>query len=152
MSMLLPVVVALVACKKAETPPADTAVAVVAPAPVAVVAVTEADVGGTWKGTSTPMGSDSVVAKWTQVCAAGTCKGTNEGSKTVVIATYTLAGDSAVGVSKPYANTSMKGTRVIDHWTVHFNGESASGTGAMTLASKPDSTVMAYRFTGTKQH
>jgi hypothetical protein len=159
LSMLLPVVVALVACKKTETPAADTAAAAApvapAPVPVAVVAVTEADVGGTWKGTSSPMGSDSVIAKWTQVCAAGTCKGSSEGNKAVISSTYTLAGDSAVGVSKPYAIPAAKGAKgptIVDHWTVHFKGDSASGTGVMNLASKPDSVVMAYHFTGTKQH
>ena len=157
-SMLLTAVVATVACSKTETPPADTAAAaapVVAPAPAAVVAVTEADVAGTWKGTSSPAGSDSVVAKWTQVCAAGACKGTSEGNPATINSTYTLAGDSAVGVSKPYSNPSLKalkGAKIVDTWIVHFKGDSASGTGAMKLASKPDSVVMAYHFTGTKQH
>ena len=138
MWMLLPVVVAIVACKKTETPAADTAgatAAAVAPAPtpVAAVAVTETGIAGTWKGTSTPMGSDSVVAKWTQVCAAGTCKGTTEGSRVTVVATYTLAGDSAVGVSKPYADPTRKGTKVIDTWIVHFSGDQATGTGGRSL-------------------
>jgi len=154
--MLLPlVVVALVACKKTETPPADTAaVAAVVPepVPVAVVALTEADVGGTWKGTSSPMGSDSVIAKWTQVCAAGTCRGTTEGSPTVAIATYTLSGDSTVGVTKAYSSPAAKGAKIVDTWVVHFKGDTATGTGAMKLASKPDSVVMAYHFTGTRQH
>ena len=127
-SMLLTAVVATVACSKTETPPADTAAAVVAPAPepVAVVAVTEPDVAGTWKGTSSPMGSDSVVAKWTQVCAAGACKGTSEGNPATINSTYTLAGDSAVGVSKPYSNPSLKalkGAKIVDTWIVHFKGE-----------------------------
>lgn len=153
--MLLPlVVVALVACKKTETPPADTAaVAAVAPepVPVAVVALTEADVAGTWKGTSSPMGSDSVVAHWTQVCAAGTCKGSSEGDPAVAMATYTISGDSTVGVTKPYSNKASKGAKIIDTWVVHFKGDTATGTGAMKLASKPDSVLMAYHFTGTRQ-
>lgn len=46
----------------------------------------------------------------------------------------------------------MKGTKVTDHWVVHFtSADNASGTGAFHLASKPDSVVMAYKFTGTKQ-
>jgi hypothetical protein len=44
----------------------------------------------------------------------------------------------------------IKGGKIIDTWIVHFNGESASGTGAMKLAAKPDSVVMAYKFTGSR--
>lgn len=122
-----------------------------APAPAAVVALTDADVTGTWEGTSTPMGSDSVVTHWKQVCGAGKCTGTTtEHPKAAAHATYTVAGDSAVGVSEPYANPDMKGAKVIDTWTVHFSGDNATGTGAMKLASKPDSVVMAYKFTGNR--
>jgi hypothetical protein len=154
---LIPVLFAVMACAKTETPPADTAAAMApAPAPEAAPAmapVTEATVSGTWKGTSKMEGTDSVVSKWTQVCSAGKCKGTSEGSKTTIQTTYTLAGDSAVGVSTPFTDPGMaKGARLIDTWVVHFNGENASGTGAMKLASKPDSVVMRYSFTGSRQH
>ncbi len=151
---LIPVVIALIACAKTETPPADTAAAMAPePAPMAPVAVTEADIAGTWTGTSKAEGSDSVMSKWTEVCAAGKCKGTSEGSKVTVNSTYTLAGDSAVGVTAPFTDPAMmKGARLIDTWIVHFNGENVTGTGAMKLASKPDSVVMRYSFTGSRQH
>ena len=45
----------------------------------------------------------------------------------------------------------MKGARLIDSWVVHFSGDNATGTGAMKLASKPDSVVMRYSFTGSRQ-
>jgi hypothetical protein len=148
--ILLSVAAVAVACaKKEEAPAADTGAAMApAPAPVAV-AVTEADVAGTWQGTSTPMGSDSVVIHWKQVCAAGKCTGTStENPKNTMHSTYTVAGDSAVGVSEPIS--VPKGGKIIDTWTVHFSGENASGTGAQKLASKPDSVVMAYKFTGSR--
>ena len=150
---LIPVVIAVMACAKTETPPADTAAAMAPePAPMAPAAVTEADVAGTWTGTSKAEGGDTTTIKWTQVCAAGSCKGTTEGSKVVANATYTLAGDSAVGTTTPYSNPPMaKGAKIIDTWVVHFNGDNATGTGAMKLASKPDSVVMRYSFTGTRQ-
>jgi hypothetical protein len=148
---LIPVVIAVLACAKTETPPADTAAVMPPPeAPAMAPAVTEADVSGTWKGTSKPEGMDTVVIKWTQVCAAGSCKGTTEGTTRTVQSTYTLAGDSAVGVSTPYADPAAKGAKVIDTWIVHFSGENATGTGAMKLASKPDSVVMRYSFTGSR--
>jgi hypothetical protein len=149
--MIVPVVVAVAACAKTETPAADTAAAMApAVAPAAAPAMTEADVVGTWKGTNMPMGSDSVVAKWTQVCAAGSCKGTVEGSKVTIQAAYTLSGDSAVGVSQPFASPAAKGAKVIDNWVVRVKGDSATGTGAMKLASKPDSVVMRYHFAGSR--
>jgi hypothetical protein len=148
---LIPVVFALMACAKKETPPADTAAAMAPePAPMAPAAVTDADVAGTWTGTSKGEGGDTTTIKWTQVCGAGSCKGTTEGSKVTVNSTYTLAGDSAVGMSTPYDDPGMK-KKVIDTWIVHFNGDNATGTGAMKLASKPDSVLMRYNFTGSRK-
>jgi len=144
--MLGSVVMALVACAKTETPPADTASGGTAMAPAA----TEADVAGTWTGTSTPIGSDSVIAKWTSVCAAGSCKGTSEGSTVTVNWAYTLAGDSSVGVSQPYSDPAVTGGQVIDTWVARVNGDNVTGTGALKLASNPDSVVMRYRFSGSR--
>ena len=153
--ILLSVAAVAVACaKKEEAPPAadTTAAAAPAPAPPAPVAVADADVAGTWTGTSTSMTSDSVISHWTQKCGAGKCEGTSTEDKgTTLHSTYVLAGDSAVGKSLPYTTKGMKGAKVFDTWTVHFSGTNASGTGAMKLASKPDSVVMAYKFTGSKQ-
>lgn len=147
---LIPVLVAVMACAKTETPPADTTAMAPPPDAATVVVLTEAEVAGTWKGTSTPVGSDSVM-RWTQVCGAGSCKGTVEGNPAPINSTYTLAGDSVVGVSQPFTEPSVKGGQVIDTWVVHFSGDNASGTGAMKLASKPDSVVMRYSFTGSRQ-
>ncbi len=148
------VVVAIGACAKTESPPADTAQggAVMAPepAPEMAQAVTEANVAGTWTGTSMPVGSDSVISKWTQVCAAGSCKGTSEGSPLTVKSTYTLAGDSAIGVTESYSEPSLKGGKVIDRWVSRVSGDNVTGTGEMKLASKPDSVVMRYRFSGSR--
>jgi hypothetical protein len=92
----------------------------------------------------------TVVSHWTQVCAAGKCTGTTTESKNTVHSTYTVSGDSVVGVSEPFPVPAMKGAKLIDTWVVHFSGENASGTGAQKLASKPDSVVMAYKFTGSR--
>src|SRR6266478_594008 len=148
--ILFSVAAVAVACAKKEAAPAaDTTAAMApAPAPPAPAAVTDANVSGTWTGTSTPMNSDSVVAHWTQKCGAGKCTGTSAEDKGVTVhSTYVLAGDSAVGTSAPFVSKAMKGAKIIDTWTVHFSGTNASGTGAQKLASKPDSVVMAYKFT-----
>ena len=144
--MLVPVVMGVLACGKTETPPADT----MANATEMSHNITDADVTGTWKGTNMPVGSDSVIGHWTQVCGAGSCKGGEDGSNVVVLSTYTLSGDSAVGVSQPFSDPSIKGGEIIDTWVVHLNGDNATGTGAMKLASKPDSVVMSYHFAGSR--
>jgi hypothetical protein len=143
--ILIPVAAVAFACAKKETPPATDTTAM-APAPA--VTVTDADVAGTWKGSSWMVGTDSLVGTWTQVCGAGACNGGMDTSKVKVKATYTLAGDSAVGESEPMAEPSMKGAKVVDTWIVHFAGDSATGTGAMRLASNRDSVVMRYHFAG----
>ena len=151
---LIPVVVAIVAvmgCSKTEKPPAaDTAMSDAAMAPAAAPAMTEADVAGTWTGTSMPVGSDSVIAKWTQVCAGGSCKGTSEGSTVTTRSAYTLAGDSSVGVTDPYTDPSIKAGKLIDTWVARVNGDNVTGTGAIKLASNPDSVMMRYSFTGSR--
>jgi hypothetical protein len=147
---LIPVVVAVVACAKTEKPAADTTQSVAETAPAAAPAMTEADIAGTWKGTTTPMESDSVLSNWTTVCAAGTCKGTSDRSKVTVTWAYTMAVDSAVGVSQPYSDPSVKGGRVIDTWVARISAGNVTGTGHTNLASKPDSVVMLYRFAGSR--
>lgn len=148
---LIPVVVVALACSKTDAPPADTTLSDVATTtPAMAPALTEADVAGTWTGTSMPAGSDSVLSKWTQVCANGACRGTSEGSAIVLESTYTLSGDSSVGVSKPYSDPSFKGGKLIDTWAGRISGDNVTGTGASKLASKPDSVVMRYRFSGTR--
>lgn len=133
------------ACAKAETPPADSAA-------MATPALTEADVAGTWTGTIMMEGSDSVMAHWTDICGAGTCRlTTQESPKDTVSSTYVIAGDSAVGTSPAYADPQMGGTMVTDHWVARVSGNTVTGTGMMRLADKPDSVVMRYRFTGTRQ-
>jgi hypothetical protein len=133
------------ACAKGEEAPADSAAMAAAPA-----ALTEAEIAGTWTGTAMLEGSDSVFAHWTQVCANGTCRGTStETPKDTIVSTYVLAADSSVGTSAPQSQPGVTGM-VVDHWVVRVSGTQASGTGMMTLADKPDSVVMRYRFTGTK--
>lgn len=135
----------LIACGGSETPPADSAAA--APA-----ALSDADVSGTWTGTLMAEGSDSVLANWTNICAAGTCKLTaSNAPNDTVTSTYTIQADSIVGTSAPYADATMGGTMVTDHWTARVTGNQVTGTGHMNLAATPDSVVMRYRFIGTKQ-
>lgn len=135
----------LIACAGKETPPADSAAA------AAPAALTDTDVAGTWTGTMMPEGSDSIVAHWTQVCGAGTCRGTSQESPgDTSVASYTIAGDSVMGTTQPYADKQMGGAMVVDHWVGRPTGNQVAGTGMITLAAKPDSVLLRYRVVGTK--
>ena len=144
--ILLPLLV--FGCAKSETPKSDSTAMAAAPA----ATLTEADVAGTWTGTAKAAGTDSVISHWTQICSAGTCRGTSqEDMKDTIPSTYTIMGDSAVGQSQPHAVPGMPAGQLVDHWTVHITGGKVTGTGNFTLASKPDSVVARYTFEGTKQ-
>lgn len=136
----------ILACAGAETPPADSAAAATAPA-----ALTDADVSGTWTGTAMLEGTDSIIAHWTQVCSAGTCRGTSqEAPGDTVVSTYVLEADSSRGTTQPYADKSMGGIMIVDSWVARISGNQVTGTGKFTLASKPDSVLASYRIVGTK--
>ena len=136
----------MLACARAETPPADSAAAATTPA-----ALTDADVSGTWTGTAMLEGTDSIIGHWTQVCGAGTCRGTSqEAPGDTVVSTYVLEADSSRGTTQPYADKSMGGTMIVDNWVARISGNQVTGTGRYTLASKPDSVLARYRFVGSK--
>jgi len=143
--VLLPLLV--FGCAKSESPKSDSSAMAAAPA----AALTEADIAGTWTGTAKAAGTDSVISHWTQICAAGTCRGTSqEDLKDTIPSTYAIVGDSAVGQTQPYNAPGMPG-QVVDHWAVHPENGKVTGTGRFTLASKPDSVVARYTIEGTRQ-
>ena len=142
--LLIPI---LFACGKSDTPPADTAVA--AAAAPAVAALTEADIAGKWSGVSTMEAPDTGSVKWTQECAAGSCKGTIDGFKDPVMSTYVISGDSIVG-SSPAMMDPVRKVNVTDHWVVHIRDGKVVGTGMNKLATKPDSVVSRYRIEGAR--
>lgn len=143
--VMIPLLV--IGCAKSETPKADSAATTAAPA----AKLTDADVSGTWTGIGKIAGTDSIIAHWTEICSAGTCRGTSqENLKDTIPATYTIMGDSVVGQSEAYAMPGMPG-KVVEHWTIHPSGGKLTGTGQYTLASKPDSVVGRFTFEGAKQ-
>lgn len=133
----------LIACGGSETPPADEPAA-------AMAMLTEADVAGTWQGTATMEGTDSVFMHWTQTCGSGSCTATAQESPDTMRFTYTIAGDSSVGASAPMADPSMGGTMITDTWIARVANGMVTGTGMIRLADRPDSVVMRYRFSGSR--
>jgi hypothetical protein len=144
MRRLLFAVPFLVACGGAETPPADSAAA--APA-----ALTEADVAGTYSGTLKPEGSDSVLGNFTVVIGGGTFKlvSSNTPNDTIT-GTYTLAGDSSTYSAPAHADPAFGGAMVTDAGTSRFSGGTLTARGTVRLAERPDSVLMRYVATGTK--
>jgi hypothetical protein len=138
--LLIPLVVA---CSKSQQTQNNAAT-------TGTMALTEADIAGTWTGTSMPVGSDSVIAHWTEVCANGACSGTSQEMADTIRSTYTLSGDSAVGKSAPFADLALGGANVIDTWVVRLSDGKVVGTGAFVLAEKPDSVLARYRFEGSR--
>ena len=143
MRRLLFVLPLLVACGTAETPPADE------PA-TAMPGLTEADVAGTWTGTAMLAGTDSIVSHWTQECANGTCRLTSQEMPDTVVSTYYIAADSVVGSTGAFTDPAAGGATVTDHWVVRVTSGQLNGTGMLKLADNPDSVVVRYTLTGSK--
>ena len=134
----------LIACAKADTPPADSAA-------MAPAALTDADFAGSWSGTLMAEGSDSVLLHWSDVCGQGTCRlTTTESPKDTVTFTYVIEGDSARYNAAAHPDPAAGGAMVTDAGVARVSGNQITGNGVIRLADKPDSVVVRYRFTGTK--
>ena len=134
------------ACAKKDDMSADSAAMAAAPA-----ALTEADVAGTWSGTLMAEGSDSVLANWTDTCGGGTCRLVSSTAPGDTVAfTYMIEGDSARYSAPAHKDATLGGAMVTDAGVARVSGNQITGYGVVSLAAKPDSVVLRYRFTGTK--
>lgn len=141
----------LVACSKAETPPADTAAPAMAPA--APAPLTAADVAGTWNGTTKVAGTDSVISKWVvKSTSDSTGTLTYEGTKVTVPFKTVLMADSMVATSAAFSPpTAKKGApKVMFVSTGRIKDGQLAGTANIVLASKPDSVLARHTFSATK--
>ena len=144
---LIAAVPLVLACSRGEEMPADSAAA------ASPAVLTEADVAGTWTGTATNEAPDTGSVAFTVICGTGTCKFTAAAAPNdTVLSTYTIAADSAHGVSSAYPDPQRGGAMVVDHWISRkSDANSFTGHGWVVLADKPDSVVTRYRMTGTRQ-
>ncbi|MGQ0540211.1 MAG: hypothetical protein ACT4R6_14815 [Gemmatimonadaceae bacterium] len=121
----------------------------------ATMALTPADLVGTWSGVSMPEGSDSVIARWTVVSATGTeSKSVIEGSTDSISFTHTFDADSFIATSSPYADPMLPNrprvtSRVVGRRMDGMDGKFA-GTAVSMLVSRPDSVVSRNRWEATK--
>lgn len=136
----------LVACGPSEKAATDTP-AMAGPAPM-----TAADITGTWTGTIMPEGSDSVT-RFTVVNATGyDAKFIAEGAPDSVALSHTFDADSFMATSAAYTDPTLPGkpqvtTRAVGRLVMPGK---LTGTGTITLASKPDSVLLRTRWEATK--
>lgn len=113
--------------------------------------LTETVMAGTWTGALRDANSDAVLGSIVDICAGGVCKGLMNGSTDTVFIEYRLAGDSSIGVSRPFNARSKKGLRLQDRWVARVRRDTLFGAGATHVADRPDSVVMRFRFTATRK-
>jgi type IV secretory pathway TrbL component len=114
-------------------------------------ALTEADVAGNWAASLMPEGSDSVLTTATYTCGSGSCRFVSAlAPNDTVPFTYTISGDSTVYSAAAYKD-AQSGAMVTNSGVSRVSGNTASGSGMVRLADKPDSVVLRYRFTATRQ-
>lgn len=141
----------LVACAKAETPPADTAAPAMAPA--APAPLTAADVAGTWNGQTKNVGSDSVISKWTvKSTSDSTGTLTYDGTKVTVPFKTVLSADSMVATSDAFVPpNSKKGAPKVKFVSIgRVKDGQLTGTANIVLATNPDSVVARHTYSATK--
>ena len=145
-------VVILVGCSKAETPPADTAAAA-APAPAAPAKLTAADLAGSWNGVSKAAGTDSVTSTWVAShMTDSTGMLTYTGSKVPVAFKRVLDADSVMMTSVPFdAPGATKGAPKVQFRSVgRLVGGKLVGKAMTVLAAKHDSVLSRRTFEATK--
>ena len=142
---------AVVACSKAETPPADSAAAAPAPPP-APAPLTAADLRGTWNGTSKREGQDSTVNFTVTSTSDSTSKLMFAGRPDSVMTTSRFDADSVVMTSAPYKDpTAPKGSPDVVFRSVgRLKDGKLVGTAYLSPAAKRDTVVATVSWEATK--
>ena len=154
MSVLLAsLMVAAVACGGRDDTASSDSAAAAAPAPAADAGtagtLSEATLAGTWYGRAMGMDSDTVIARFTQTCGNGRCRGMVEGgTDSTAGTTYRIEGDSVIGTSAPYRHPDLAAD-VVDNVVMRMSGDSLIGMGTIKLADR-DSVLARMRFIATR--
>lgn len=139
---------ALVACSTNDASKTDSAAGgVAAPAPL-----TAADVAGTWSGTTTAEGSDSIVNRWTSIRESdGAGKLVSDNAPDTISYTVVYDADSMIATSKPFVSRADPKTQVVFRSVGRLKDGKLVGTSMTTLAAKPDSVVSRGRWEATRK-
>ncbi|MDF2774321.1 MAG: hypothetical protein K0S86_3821 [Geminicoccaceae bacterium] len=136
------------ACSKGETPAVDSVATATPPAPVALTA---ADVAGSWTGTIREQGTDSVTSFTTTRTSDSTGMFIPAGSPDSIPYTVRYDADSMIVTSAAYPDPSLKGSPEVMFRSVgRLKDGKLVGTGTTMLASKPDSVVSRSTWEATK--
>ena len=141
---------AVVACAKTETPPADTPAA--ATPPPAPAALSAADLRGTWNGTGRREGSDSVINFVTMTTTDSTGKLVIAGSKDTVNTTAKFDGDSVVVTSAVYKDPSVPKNppNLVFRSVGRLKDGKLVGTAYISPAAKRDTVVSRVNWEATR--
>lgn len=140
----------LVACAKADAPPADT-VAAMAPAPTPKI--TAGDLRGSWNGVSKAEGTDSVTSTWIANHATdSTGTLTYTGTTAPVAFVTALDADSMMITSVAFVPPgAKKGAPKVQFRSVgRLVGGKLVGKAMTVLAAQPDSVTSRRTFEATK--
>jgi hypothetical protein len=138
------------ACAKTDKA-ADTVAAATPAPPPPPVAITAADLAGTWEMKSMPMDKDTVVAT-TEMMATATTDGWTMkvpgNAKPIAITSVAIAGDSVVTQSAQFNSVLRKGQKVSVHTISHLKDGQLTGVVHAKYANGDTATL---RTTGTKK-
>lgn len=148
-------VVAAAACTARGKAAPDTTAAQageVAASPSSQAPQSLANLAGTWRGRSLPMGRDSVTATWTFVTSGDTGTVALPGGPRVRVYDIHVVGDSIVSKIAAAKSTNPRdsGKIVVSDVSSQVNGDTLTGIVVTRLAAKPDSIVSRGRIIGTR--
>jgi hypothetical protein len=151
--LLASLMVAAVACGgRDDAANADSGVAATPATPAAPATggtLSESDIAGIWHGHAMGVDSDTVIARFTQTCGNGRCRGLLEGAADSTSATtYRLEGDSLVAASAAYRHPDF-GVQVVDAVVLRMRGDSLVGMGVVRMADR-DSVLARMRLVATR--
>lgn len=134
----------LIGCKKAESPPAQTA--------MAPTTVSLASFAGTWRVRGFNEHGDSIVAY--QLVATADTTGWKilfPNRAPVSVRIIAVSGDSVVMEAGPYESVLRKGIQVTTRGVLRLQGDKVLGTTVAHYATSAKDSVMHIRAEGTRQ-
>ena len=140
---------AVAACAKTETTPADSAAAAAAP-PAAPAAITAADLRGTWNGTSKREGTDSIV-NFTVISTTDSTGKVVFGTDSVNTVSR-LDADSVIVTSEAYNDPSApkNAPKVVFRSVGRLKDGKLVGMAYISPAAKPDTVITRVNWEATK--
>lgn len=140
----------MLACAKAEKPPADATTDAAMAAPMAP-ALAASDISGTWNMASTPAGSDSATVNFVFNATGDPSTWTfNFPGRPPVPVTVIFDGDSMMSAAGPYESVIRKGVQVTTSTVSRLQGGSLIGATTARYAGAGADSVLTLTSVGTR--